>query len=223
MVKRSTVVATKLRETIAEFLLWAMIFLDRALGEQDLREALGGIGVGEPLLLELRELQRETVRLDMELERARGEQRAASAKIELVIAAAKKPYMRIVELARVLFEREVERANRFELRHPRLRSRSGWLQQARAFFYMLLSDEAAVGEMDAHGLSRGELEHALALLEQVEQTMIARDLAAAEAREALRERDEAMAALDERLRTVIAIIRAMWKDRPDLLTRLGLD
>jgi hypothetical protein len=209
--------------SIANYLLWSETLLEKALADESMRRSLARIGYDEVTLRALQAEHAEVVRFNSAVQLERDQHRQSSAALDDAIIAAQTPYARAVELARALFRSDIERMGRFGLLQRRLRSTSGWLDQARSFFHVLTSDQQAIEAFEHHGVSRGELENDAVRLNHVAQALAARDAESAEAREALRRRDAALDAFDEKIDRFVSVARALLKEQPLLLDKLGLD
>jgi hypothetical protein len=131
-------------------------------------------------------------------------------------------YMDDLELTRLAHKEPSERWLALGLYGRRARSLTGFLSQASLYYTAALSDEEAQRAMARFGLTVERLLAHQAQLGELERLQEQLYVEAAEAKEATRQRDEALDAFAEWWSDFTRVARIALRSRPDLLAKMGL-
>ncbi len=147
---------------------------------------------------------------------------AANGDLVSIRQQARTTYLGYVRMARLVFSDNRGASQKLDLAGERKGPLTKWLAQAQQFYTHTLSDTAILDKLTAVGITRAMLEAGQRELDTVGASEETRRQQRGAARDATRERDEALAALDARMQSFTNIAREAFKGRPQLLDKLGI-
>lgn len=137
-------------------------------------------------------------------------------------ATAQAAYIRVVKLARIAFQGQVEPWKTLGLEGSRAVGMAEMLAQARRFYTNALNDADILAALQRYHVTEADLLQGLALLAAVDTASAAREKAHGLALQTTQTRDETLQKLKAWVSDMFAVARVALEDRPDLLYALGL-
>ena len=208
--------------SINEQLSSAEIFIDNMQRFPAVRDAFAGVGRGEEYVQEGRQLLEEARRLCQQQLDMYGDQYDASSKLARAREAVHDQYMAHLELARVLFEEDIDAQADLVLRGERRQAFKDWVVQTRTFYEKLLSSDERLAQMATLMITREDLEAAQAQVEAVAAARSEQQGEMSEAQDATERRDEALDRLNDWVSQNRRIARVLLRKNPQHLEALGI-
>lgn len=213
---------TVMNQEIATFLNESAVMLTTAKTDAEVQAVLAPYGYtpakidqGLALLTTLEDEAQDQVE-------AYADQYAATEDFKAAWEAAKAVYKRHLELTRILFEDDTERAVGFMLRGRRERDVAGWLFQARKLYDGLAGDAAAVIALGTLSVTPAQLNAANALVDEVEAKQTTQQEETGEAQAQTKARDSVYVAARKWIETFRRVAIVACTPFPQLREKLGL-
>ena len=212
----------KSRLSIADRLAHAQLALDNALANRAITATLAAYGYTSERLREGAAL-RDNVRALSQRQRGEyGDLFAAKDTLQALRQQAHQAYMRYVNVARVTFKTDRGTLEALGIAEPRKDRLAHWLEQAQQFYANALADSAILSRMAGFGITSEMLLAGQRQVEQVSGAASTRGRQRAIAKDATRQRDAALAALDAWMADFRKIARVALHDQPAMLEKLEL-
>ncbi len=200
----------------------AQIAIDNVLADADLVDALASFGYNTARLHQGSAL-RETARTMMRQQRAiygnffEAQEIYKGARQQMRLG-----YMDHIKIARVAFKQDRGARQTLGLAAPRRFDLAGLIVQARLFYDAALADTDILSRLATFGITSATLASGHEQVIAVSARDAARQQHKGSAFDATQQRDAAFAALEEWMRDFLKIVHIALKDRPQLLTQLGI-
>lgn len=208
--------------TIDGALLFAQNAIANAINQPALKQLLDAYGYTEAKLREGEALYNAAREAQIIQKKEYGEQYEATAELELAKANADKEYMRHLKIARIALGNAPGPANSMKLSGNRLRTLSGWIGQAKAFYANALTDQKVLDALAQFNLTRDKLETGQVLVLDCEAKYNQQLKEKGEAQTATKTRDAAFEALDKWMSAFTGISRIALEENPQYLEMLGI-
>jgi len=130
-------------------------------------------------------------------------------------------YSSHVELARIVFEKDIQNYVLLGLQGKRKQSFSGYTQQAKLFYTNALKSKPVIEKLELKGVTEDELTETLTLISKVEVEKYNQNKEAGEAQQATKERDAACDLLDEWFSEFKRTVMVDLSNKPELARILG--
>lgn len=151
----------------------------------------------------------------------RGEKVGATADLHDAWAEARAKLRDHVALARIALRDNKGAQAALRLSERRASGQARWLVQARQFYARALEDDATKAALAGVGVDEAALQAGLDAVNTFESARRTRDKESGDAQDATQARNEAMAVLDLWVRDFRDVAKVAFRDRPQLLERLG--
>ena len=195
--------------------------IDGSAGSSEIMERMAPYGYDSERLEEGRALLDAFRREIREQRAAQGEQEALTAQLEAARRDVhRRIYMPVYLVAEHVHEDDPDARERLRLDEHRAEAFDYWVEQARAFFDTLLSDEALYADM--HGFTEERLQEARADVEAIAALDAEQESAKASRVRESKERAEARAALVDWMGAYREMARYGLRDTPELQQQIGL-
>lgn len=209
------------KDSIENQLATAQIVIDRALGDQNIQTALVAFGYSPGNLQEGKQLRDAALALQNEQRLAAGNRAAGALERTSAQRNTRAEYMRHVAIARLAFQANPSALKKLDITSTRKRSQAGWMLQARQFYANALADAATLATLNEYGLTQAKVFAAQTRIDALDADNATQQQRRERAREATRQRDEALAALARWMRDFRPIARAALKNWPQFLETLS--
>ena len=211
-----------MKQRLDQFFNQARIAIDNALSNEQIQAALKEFGCTADQIRAGKALYETALTAQQRQGAQRGDQIAATARLNQARATAHKSYMQLVQLARLAFKTQPGIATKLAIAGPRQKSLSGWLLQAKQFYTNALSDGEIQFGLADYGVTLAKLQAAQAAVEAVEAANSLQEREKGEAQAATQARNAAIAALNDWLSDFLAVARIALADNSQLLEILGI-
>lgn len=204
------------------FFAGATTILANAQGQPEIAAALEAFGYDATVLQEGQALL-DTARslYDAQIKEY-GEQYAATQAFETACLQADKAYTAHRRLASIAFKADVQRRADLHLNDRKPNAYAPWYEQARHFYTALLADTEAQTQLAKFKVTPEALQATLAQVEQTSTLKSAQEKEKGEAQNKTKQRDAAIAALEDWLADFKVVARVALQDTPQLLEALDL-
>jgi hypothetical protein len=205
-----------------DFILSASIIIENSLSSEDVLNAVASYGYDSARIHAGKELHDDVIILSNRQKADYGLQMEATKALKSSWDAADGAYMKTLKIARIAFAGNIGVKTALMTAGKRKQSRTGWLEQAEAFYANLLSDENLLSAIFNYGYTQAKLEGEYALVKNVREKEIFQKNAAGNARKSTALRDEKIRALDKWLSEYRAVAKIALSDSPQKLEKLGI-
>jgi len=195
-------------------LVAAQVAIDTIIGDPSLQAILAAYGYDAARMREGQALREHALALYQRQRAALGDRFAATDARASAQAQAHAIYMRHVAVARVALRGDRGLAQKLDLAAARKRTHTGWLIQAQQFYANALADSAIVQKLASYGVTREQLAATQSQIATAAGGLVAQHTTKDAAQALTKERDAALAALDDWMRDFRAIARVALADHP---------
>lgn len=209
-------------QSIASRLLIADVRISNTLNYPGILEKVTEYGYNREKMLEGAALQKDAAEKHMIKEKEVGDKVKATDDLDKSKIAADKVYKKHLQIARIVFEEDVDIQKALMLNGRRNSTYDKWMQQVDVFYTQALADPEIVARLSEHGLNEEKLKHGLQLYEKVVQDFKKRLKEIGEAQDATGVRDEAIEKMESWVRKYTAFARIALEDTPQYLEILGI-
>ena len=213
---------TRSRLSIADRLAQAQLALDNALANREIAAALAAYGYTPERLREGAALLDNVRALSQRQRSEYVDLFAAKDTLQDVRQQAHDNCMRYVSIARVAFKGQRGTLEALGIAEQRKKRLAPWLAQAQQFYANALADSAIQSRLAAFGITNEMLLAGQRQVDAVSGAASTRGQRRARAKDATRQRDATLAALDAWMADFRKIARVALRDRPGQLEKLGL-
>lgn len=212
----------KVKGPISQFLSESRDLIDNSGSDPGIMTKLAGFGFTEAKVAALKALLQECDTLQSVQMKEYGDQVAATSELNTLWNQADQTYMNTLKVARVALRGTTRPGKEILLYGPRLRSFTGWVEQAKRFYDNLLRDNELMNKMTEYGYTPEKLQQEAALMEQVYQKHLQQVKEMGEAQEATKTRDQKLDELAVSISDFRAIVKVALSDSPQQLEKLGI-
>ena len=182
-------------------------------------QALAAFGYPQESLVEGMGYQQAAEQAYLRVLKEHTESLQARLELDVALRQLHRRYMNHVRVARKAFARNQEARLWLDVRGRRKLDRIGWLRQAYDFYQQALEDQRIAQVFAGHGINLADAQTAVS---DALQLVSALQHKRGQARLARRERDEAIARLEEWLHPFVVTVRLAFNRSRGLLEQLGL-
>jgi hypothetical protein len=208
--------------TIDGALLFAQNAISNAISQPVLKPYFDEYGYTAEKLQEGNELYQKAEEAHKIQKKEYGDQYEATSDLDIAKANADKVYKRHLKIARIALGNEPGPVNALQLAGIRLRTLSGWLSQAKAFYANGIKDPAVLEALGKYNITKEKLEAGQALILECEDKYNKQLKEKGEAQTATKVRDNAVDELDKWMSEFTGIARIALEENPQYLEMLGI-
>jgi hypothetical protein len=210
------------RLTKEEILHQAGLRINNSLGDEEIKNAVAGLGYTEEKLNEGKNLLNDSATLYETQLKEYGDVDAAQDKLKTTREEVYRTYITVLTIARIAFKNDVQAGSTLELNGSRATTLSGWLSQARNFYNALLANEEWKIVMAGYGQTAKKLAECLENVNGVAKAAENVKKEMGDAQNATQERDAKFEELTSWLGDYDQIAEIALADKPQLLERIGI-
>ena len=205
-----------------EILHQAGLRINNSLGDDEIKNAVAGLGYTEEKLNQGKTLLNDSLNLYETQLKEYGDMDAAQDKLKTIRKGAYGNYITHLTIARIAFKNDVQAISTLELSGTRATTLSGWLSQARNFYNSLLASEEWKLAMAGYGQTQAKLVESLENVEGVARAAENVKKEMGDAQNATQERDMKFEELTEWLGDYDQIAEIALAGKPQLLEKIGI-
>ena len=205
-----------------EILHQAGLRINNSLGDDEIKNAVAGLGYTEEKLNQGKTLLNDSLNLYETQLKEYGDMDAAQDKLKTIRKGAYGNYITHLTIARIAFKNDVQAISTLELSGTRATTLSGWLSQARNFYNSLLANEEWKLAMAGYGQTQAKLVESLENVEGVARAAENVKKEMGDAQNATQERDMKFEELTGWLGDYDQIAEIALAGKPQLLEKIGI-
>jgi hypothetical protein len=210
------------RLTKEEILHQAGLRINNSLGDEEIKNAVAGLGYTEEKLNEGKARLNDCQNLYETQLKEYGDVDAAQDKLKTTREEVYSNYITMLTIARIAFKKDVQAISTLEMTGKRATTLSGWLSQARNFYNALLANEEWKTVMAGYGQTAEKLAQRLENVNGVAKAAENVKKEMGDAQNATQERDTKFEELTSWLSDYDQIAEIALSGNPQLLERIGI-
>lgn len=203
-----------------EYMTKVAELIGNSLSDPRIVEATGRFGYDEKRIKEGERIYRMVQEVNLAQNRAMDQKVKVHEERRVLQASVRKKYMKMLQIARIAFDKDVIIRKALQLEGPREVALDAWLNQIALFGNRLLNESVWAGKLKEYGIGKKDLTALMSELDKLRGVALACEQSKAESKKETSVKKQQLKELQEWVSDYLKIARIALDDHPELYAKL---